>query len=93
MLGVFAIIAAMNIATFVAFGFDKQQARNKRWRVSERNLLLMAALGGWVGAKSGQVFFRHKTFKTPFKTQLNAIPLLYVIAGGIIMASYVFELF
>lgn len=91
MLGILAVIVVINLATFAAFGFDKRQARNKRWRISERSLLFMAALGGWIGAKAGQRHFRHKTYKTPFKTQLNAIPFMYAVVGGALIATFVFD--
>ena len=43
------------------------------WRVSERTLLTLAAVGGSIGAVFGQIFLRHKTRKEPFRTQLRLI--------------------
>ena len=66
-------LAAINLLTFAAFWSDKQAAIRREWRVPERRLLLMTALGGWIGALSGQFLLRHKTRKEPFRTQLYGI--------------------
>ena len=73
----------MNVLTFALWGTDKSAARNGRWRVPERSLLIAALLGGWIGAKLGQRFFRHKTRKVPFRHLLNAIPLLWFAVLGV----------
>ncbi|WP_212591580.1 DUF1294 domain-containing protein [Antarctobacter heliothermus] len=70
----------VNALAFVLFGLDKRRARRGVWRVPERNLLILAALGGSVGAKLGQRVFRHKTSKQPFAGTLNAICLMQAVA-------------
>lgn len=82
MLSVLGAILLMNLCAFAAFGFDKSQARHQRWRLSEASLLTLALAGGWLGAKTGQYYFRHKTYKIRFKSKLNAIPFLYAVAGA-----------
>ena len=42
-------LIAINAFTFVLFGRDKWLAQNNRWRIRERNLLLVSLLGGAVG--------------------------------------------
>lgn len=80
MLMVVALIAlaAINIAAFVAFGIDKDRAERERQRLPENHLLLLALLGGAVGAVAGQQFFRHKTRKQPFRTLLIGALLLNI---------------
>ncbi len=56
----------ISCATFVTYGYDKMQARNLEWRVSEWTLHLLGLLGGWPGALIGMHFFQHKTRKTAF---------------------------
>jgi uncharacterized membrane protein YsdA (DUF1294 family) len=60
------ITALWNLSAFLAWGWDKRQARLNRWRISERALLLFTLTGGAPGAIAGVFFFRHKTRKTAF---------------------------
>ncbi|HEX5777072.1 MAG TPA: DUF1294 domain-containing protein [Caulobacteraceae bacterium] len=66
-------LAAINLVTFAAFWSDKRAAIRRERRIPERSLLLMTALGGWIGALCGQHLLRHKTRKEPFRTQLYGI--------------------
>ena len=53
-------IAAMSLILFVVMGVDKQKAIHHQWRVKERTLILLAALGGALGGCLGMLVFRHK---------------------------------
>lgn len=66
-------IVAINLIAFAAFGIDKQRARNGERRISERDLLGLAALGGTIGAWLGRRVFRHKTRKEDFTRNLFLI--------------------
>ena len=55
------LVALVNLATFFAYGIDKQKAKNNSWRIPEKTLVLMALFFGGFGAFSGMHFFRHKT--------------------------------
>ena len=66
-------LGAVNLATFLAFVWDKRCARQGRRRVPERKLLAMAVAGGSVGAVTAQRAVRHKTCKEPFRTYLQVI--------------------
>lgn len=62
-----------SIISYVQFFWDKLSAQMGWWRVSERKLLLTALIGGALGAKIGQRMFRHKTWKEPFRRNLDRI--------------------
>ncbi len=59
-------IIAMNIVTFLAFGFDKLKAVKGRWRISEATLILLSLCFGSVGHLLAMKTFRHKTQKWYF---------------------------
>ena len=59
--------AAFSAVTFLAFGFDKWKASRSGQRVSEFALVMLGALGGWIGGFIGMMVFRHKTAKWTFK--------------------------
>lgn len=87
MLGIFALIALINLITFAGFWYDKSQARRLGHRIPERRLLLGATLGGWFGAKLGQQIFRHKTRKQPFARLLNFVPVVWAVIALIAFFS------
>lgn len=68
-------LAAINIIAFIAFFIDKQRARHNAWRISEFSLMLLAALGGALGAWISMRTFRHKTKHKKFTI---GVPLLLV---------------
>lgn len=75
-------LIALNLLTFAAFGVDKARAARGEWRVAESNLLLLALLGGTLGAYAGRSRFRHKTRKQPFNSNLFAIAVLQMAGLG-----------
>ena len=82
------LILLINGWTFVTFWLDKRRAVAGEWRVPEATLLLLALMGGWVGAKLAQRRFRHKTRKQPFTAMLNwigAVHLLVAVATGLVI--------
>ena len=75
-------LAAINLLTYAAFRSDKRAALRRQWRVPERRLLLMTALGGWIGALCGQHLLRHKTRKEPFRILMWSIIAVEALALG-----------
>lgn len=51
---------------FYLMYYDKRQAKKKRWRIPEFNLLLLGIIGGGIGGLLGQRLFHHKTKKFRF---------------------------
>jgi uncharacterized membrane protein YsdA (DUF1294 family) len=68
-----AYLVAANLVSFAMFGLDKQRARAGARRISERALLLSAAVSGTVGAWAGMTVFRHKTAKRSFQMRMVAV--------------------
>jgi uncharacterized membrane protein YsdA (DUF1294 family) len=64
---VIGVLAALNLATFVAYRQDKQRAQQDRWRIAESQLHLWSFAGGWPGAWFAQRLLRHKSRKTSFR--------------------------
>ena len=63
----------INLLTFFVYGIDKWKAKRDKWRVPEATLLMLAALGGSVGALLGMFVFHHKTKHKKF---LIGVPLI-----------------
>ncbi|NLG40839.1 MAG: DUF1294 domain-containing protein [Chloroflexi bacterium] len=60
------IIIPLSFITFLLFGYDKFQAKNDGWRVSEKVLLSLGVFGGAIGGLIGMEIFHHKTRKNYF---------------------------
>ncbi|TBE86960.1 DUF1294 domain-containing protein [Rhizobium ruizarguesonis] len=71
------LFLALNLSVFSIYFMDKQAARCCRRRISERTLLILALIGGSLGALAAQQLLRHKTRKEPFRSILAAILILH----------------
>ena len=69
---------AINAITFVVYGIDKYKAKKAKWRISEATLLLLAVLGGSIGAWMGMRVWHHKTMHKKFKYGIPAILLMQI---------------
>ena len=74
----------INVVTFLVYGWDKRKAKLHQWRVPEADLLLLAGIGGSVGALAGMRAFHHKTRKPKFYVGVPAIFLAQVVLVGVI---------
>lgn len=78
-------LVIINIIAFVTYGVDKSKAERGAWRIPEKTLILLAVIGGSIGAYLGMWFFHHKTMKPKFavgipiiiSVQIAAVILLY----------------
>ncbi|MEZ5823843.1 MAG: DUF1294 domain-containing protein [Geminicoccaceae bacterium] len=73
------VLIAINLATFLLFGFDKFLAVRGHRRVPERHLLGLAFFGGATGGFVASEIFRHKTRKQPFRRILLALFVLNIV--------------
>ena len=70
------LLVAVNLVSFSLYGLDKLKAKKGLWRIRESTLLLIAALGGSVGALLGMEVFRHKTKHWQFKV---LVPVFFIL--------------
>ena len=66
----------INLLTFAIYGIDKAKAKKGAWRIPEKSLLLLAVIGGSIGAWLGIRLWRHKTMHPQFKW---GVPLILLI--------------
>ena len=71
-------LIAINIVTLIVYGIDKVKAMKGKWRISEATLLLLAIIGGSVGAWLGMKTWQHKTMHKKFKYGLPLILLAQI---------------
>ena len=71
-------LLAINAVTFIVYGIDKYKAKKAKWRISEATLLLLAVLGGSIGAWIGMKVWHHKTMHKKFKYGIPVILLIQI---------------
>ena len=71
-------IIGINVLAFLVYGIDKVKAKQKKWRISETTLLLLAVIGGSIGAWFGMKVWHHKTMHKKFKYGLPLILLAQI---------------
>jgi len=75
-------LLAVNLTTFILYGYDKLISGTKMLRVPEKVLHLFALVFGSPAAFVAQKCFRHKTVKKSFQIWFVLIILLQSILAG-----------
>lgn len=75
---ILSYLIAINITTFLLYGYDKFISSGKQLRIPEWNLHALALLGGSPAGLMAQKFFRHKTVKESFQLLYWLIVLVQV---------------
>ena len=79
-------LALSNLLSLSLFGIDKWKAKHTKWRISEKTLLLVAAIGGSIGAWVGMKLWHHNTQHKKFK---YGVPRIFIIQlAALLFASY-----
>lgn len=69
----------INIIGFLIMFIDKRKAKKGAWRIPEKTIFIITALGGGIGTIAGMYTFRHKTQKLQFVIGLPFITILEII--------------
>ena len=75
--------------TFLVYGMDKLKAKQGSWRISEATLLILAIIGGSIGALLGMKAWRHKTQHKKFKYGLPLILLAQIVLIYLISEPFI----
>ena len=72
-------LLTVNAVSFIAMLADKIKAKKNLWRIPEATLLILAAIGGSLGAYAGMQLFRHKTKHLKFSLGIPVLLAIHVI--------------
>ena len=72
-------LIVINIIGFLIMFIDKQKAKKGAWRIPEKTIFIITALGGGIGTIAGMYLFRHKTQKLNFIIGLPLITILEIL--------------
>lgn len=80
---IISYIVIVNIIAFVLYGVDKRKAKKNQWRIAESTLILIAFIGGSLGALLGMIVFHHKTKHWKFKILIPLCLIVDILLGYI----------
>ena len=81
-------LTSINLATFITYGIVKMKAKRSKWRIREASLLLLAVLGGSIGALLGMKVWHHKTMHKKFKYGVPAILIVQMAIIGYLLMKH-----
>lgn len=84
-IGIIAYIAVISIIGWILPIVDKKRAQKDEWRIRERTLFIVSALGGSLAMYLSMKKFRHKTKHKRFMIGIPAIMIVQVIIISIIV--------
>ena len=71
----------INALAFLIMLIDKEKAKANKWRIPERTLMGLAALGGSVGTLLAMQIVRHKTKHAKFTVGVPLILAVQIVIG------------
>jgi len=75
----------INLVGILSMYLDKYFAKNNMYRISEKNLFLVAIIGGSIGSIIGMYKFRHKTKHKQFTIGLPSILIFQMLILNFIL--------
>ena len=82
-------IVVINLFAYILYGVDKSKSKKEMWRISERALIIIALVGGSVGALLAMKKFHHKTKHKRFTL---GVPFILIVQL-LILLLFVYQLF
>jgi len=78
-------LAAISLLAIILTLYDKRAAKQRKWRVRERTLLLVSALGGSAAMLLTMRAIRHKTKHAKFMVGIPVIIALQIAAVAVLL--------
>ena len=77
----------INLIAMIVTIVDKKKAQKDKWRVKEKTLFVMSAMGGSLAMYMTMLKIRHKTKKLKF---MIGIPLIFIIQVVLLVLLYLY---
>ena len=81
---IISYLVMMNALGLAVMGLDKKKAISNQWRIPEKTLFLVSAIGGSIGTLLGMYLFRHKTKHWYFVIGMPLILTIHLVLGWLI---------
>ncbi len=80
----------INLVLFCMMAFDKHAAIKGRRRIPEKNLFMVAIVGGSFGGLLGMVLKRHKTRHMDFIFVYTFTAIMHILVAYLLIGKFVF---
>lgn len=80
----------INLILYIAMSIDKKRAIKDGWRIPEKNLYLLAVLGGGVGGLIAMVTKHHKNKHLDFIMVYTVTAVLHFIVALLLIGKFAF---
>lgn len=84
---IYNYIFLINIVGFLTMYIDKRRAIKKKWRISEKTLLIIALIGGSLGSFIGMRLYRHKVNDLKFYIGIPVMMFIQIFIAATIMSK------
>ena len=88
-LGYYIVI---NLVLYITMVLDKKRASKDGWRLPEKNMVIMAVLGGGLGGLCAMVFKRHKNRHMDFILVFTMTSILHMLAAFLLIGKFAFTM-
>lgn len=82
----------INIIMYAAMVIDKKRAIKDGWRIPEKNLYLLAVLGGGIGGLTAMVTKHHKNKHLDFILVYTITAILHLLVAFLLIGKFAFVL-
>ncbi len=80
----------INLIMYIAMSIDKKRAIKDGWRVPEKNLYLLAVLGGGVGGLAAMILKHHKNRHLDFVMVYTITAILHFMVAFLLIGKFAF---
>ena len=80
----------INVVLYVTMVIDKKRAQKNGWRIPEKNMFILAVLGGGLGGLFAMVFKRHKNRHMDFILVFTMTAILHMLAAFLLIGKFAF---
>ena len=80
----------INLILYFTMVIDKKRAIKDGWRIPEKNLFLLAVLGGGIGGLIAMVFKRHKNKPSDFILTFTVTAILHMFVAFLLIGKFAF---
>ena len=87
---IFGYYILINLVLYITMVIDKKRAIKDGWRIPEKNMFIMAVLGGGLGGLVAIVFKRHKNRHLDFILVFTMTSILHMVAAFLLIGKFAF---